>query len=547
MPEQAPTSPRTSLAPARVLLRGALPSLVVVASAACAQRVALPLAALWLGDRGPRDALVLLAVAAALSFVRARAADALAREVRLRLVDLFVAPLERGAVVALPPPEVTSARLSTALPVLVSWAVEGVAILFAGAIAVPAVTALLVSALGASALAPLVAAGLVGGLVTMLGASRVEAAWDVVFERSRVLLARASAGFAGAAELVAHGRARAFADELRAEVSAWSSAELRARATSAITGWGALLATIAAALGAAELFGVKAFEAGEGRDVHRSLLLVLAAIPTLQMTIAGLGNFVHARGELASLGDMRASGEAEVRARKVDTSARALDPRAEIRLDGVGYAYPSRGGAGASKTRALRDVSLVLPAGESLAVLGPNGAGKTTLLYLVLGLVRPDEGRVLVNGEEPPGPGDARFGDRVAFVSQAPFEPPDATIAASLRAFDADAPDTRLVAALDEVGLWDTLRARAGSDAAALALRLGSLSRGQARRVMLARALVREADLVVLDEPEAHLDAASVAELAGLLRRLAERRRVIAAIHDPAVLGFAKHVLRLSA
>jgi len=97
------------------------------------------------------------------------------------------------------------------------------------------------------------------------------------------------------------------------------------------------------------------------------------------------------------------------------------------------------------------------------------------------------------------------------------------------------------------VGLWASLRARAGSDAAALALRLGSLSRGQARRVMLARALVREADLVVLDEPEAHLDAASVAELAGLLRRLAERRRVIAAIHDPAVLGFANHVLRLSA
>ncbi|HVK68963.1 MAG TPA: ATP-binding cassette domain-containing protein, partial [Polyangium sp.] len=546
--EQAPIPPRTSLAPARVLLRGAGPSLGVVAAAACAQRVALPLAALWLGDRGPRDALVLLAVAAALSFVRARAADALTREVRLRIVDLFLAPLERGAVVAMPPPAVTSARLSTALPVLVNWAVEGVAILFAGAIAVPAVTALLVSALGASALAPLVAAGLTGGLVTMLGASRVESAWDVVFERSRVLLARATAGFAGAAELVAHGRARAFAAELRAEVSAWSSAELRARATSAIAGWGALLATIAAALGAAELFGATAFEAGEGRDVHRSLLLVLAAIPTLQMTIAGLGNFVHARGELASLGDMLARGATEGQSAPQDASARALDPRAEIRLDGVGYAYPPRQGIdGTSKTHALRDVSLVLPAGESLAVLGPNGAGKTTLLYLLLGLVRPNEGRVLVDGEAPPGPGTARFGERVVFVSQEPFEPPDATIAASLRAFDADAPDERLASALDEVGLWASLRARAGSDAAALALRLGSLSRGQARRVMLARALVREADLVVLDEPEAHLDAASVAELAGLLRRLAERRRVIAAIHDPAVLGFANHVLRLSA
>ena len=530
------------------MLRGAGPSLVVVAAAACAQRVALPLAALWLGDRGTRDALVLLAAAAALSFVRARAADALAREVRLRLLDLFVAPLERGVVVALPPPEVTSARLSTALPVLVSWAVEGVAILLAGVIAVPVVTALLVSALGASALAPLLAAGLAGALVTWLGASRVEAAWSSVFERSRILLARASAGFSGAAELVAHGRARSFADALRAEVAAWSSAELRARATSAIAGWGALLATIAAALGAADLFGATAFEAGEGRDVHRTLLLVLAAIPTLQMTIAGLGNFVHARGELASLGDMLARGDEDDRVAPKDTTPRTLDPRAEIRLEGVGYTYPPReGAADAEKPAALRNVSLVLPAGESLAVLGPNGAGKTTLLYLLLGLVRPDGGRILVGGEAPAGARGALFGDRVAFVSQEPFEPPDATIAAFLRAFDADAPDARLVSALDEVGLWTTLRARAGSDAAALSLRLGALSRGQARRVMLARALVRDADLVVLDEPEAHLDATSVAELADLLCRLAERRRVIAAIHDPAVLGFAKHVLRLSA
>nr|WP_240808095.1 ATP-binding cassette domain-containing protein [Polyangium spumosum] len=528
------------------MLRGAGPSLVLVAAAACAQRVALPLAALWLGDRGPRDALVLLAAAAALSFVRARAADALAREVRLRLVDLFVAPLERGAVVGMPPPAITSARLSTALPVLVSWAVEGVAILLAGLVAVPAVTALLVSALGASALAPLACAALAGGLVTMLGASRVEAAWSLVFDRSRLLLARASAGFSGAAELVAHGRARAFVDELRAEVAAWSSAELRARATSAVAGWGALLATVAAALGAAELLGATAFQAGEGRDVHRSLLLVLAAIPTLQMTIAGLGNFVHARGELVSLGDMLARGAADGPAARADAEGHALDPRAEIRVEDVAYTYPPRDdAAGAERTRALRGVSLVLPKGESLAVLGPNGAGKTTLLYLLLGLVRPDEGRVLVGGEAPER--RAWFGDRVAFVSQEPFEPPDATIAAFLRAFDADAPDARLASALDEVGLWASLRARAGSDVAALALRLGSLSRGQARRVMLARALVREADLVVLDEPEAHLDATSVAELAALLRRLAERRRVIAAIHDPAVLGFEKHVLRLSA
>jgi len=73
------------------------------------------------------------------------------------------------------------------------------------------------------------------------------------------------------------------------------------------------------------------------------------------------------------------------------------------------------------------------------------------------------------------------------------------------------------------------------------------LSRGQARRVMLARTLLREADLVVLDEPEAHLDAASVIELAEILKRVARERRVVAVVHDPVLAAFADRVIELRA
>lgn len=62
---------------------------------------------------------------------------------------------------------------------------------------------------------------------------------------------------------------------------------------------------------------------------------------------------------------------------------------------------------------------------------------------------------------------------------------------------------------------------------------------------MIARALVRDAKLIVLDEPEAHLDTDSVHELDALLRRLSRNRRIIAAVHNEAVTGFAQHVLRL--
>jgi ABC-type transport system involved in cytochrome bd biosynthesis fused ATPase/permease subunit len=136
-------------------------------------------------------------------------------------------------------------------------------------------------------------------------------------------------------------------------------------------------------------------------------------------------------------------------------------------------------------------------------------------------------------------------GDRIAFVSQRPFEPPEATIEQALLAFDKDAPPERVLAALDSVGLLAALRSRASTNDALLSLRVASLSRGQARRVMIARALVRDAKLIVLDEPEAHLDSESVQELDALLRRLSRNRRIIAAVHNEAVTGFAQHVLRL--
>ncbi|UQA55315.1 ATP-binding cassette domain-containing protein [Polyangium aurulentum] len=523
----------TLLAPARALLRGGAGSLAIVAATALAQRVALPLAALWLGDRGERAAAAALFAAALLSFVRARAAHQLAQTVRLRLVGLYLGPLERGEVVPPPSSDAITARLATALPTLVSWAVEGVAVVVASAVAVPVVAALLAYALGPAALVPLGFAGAVGAAITMGTSSRVEAAWTRSFERSRGLLESMSAAFTGAAELVAHGRAGAEVERLRRGVLAWSSAELSARTASALSSWGALVATLAAALGASALLGEHTRLGGRGDDAYRGFLLVLSAIPTLQMLVAGLANLVYARDELAHVGSGLVGGRTTNRGAPAQDPA-AFDPRAEIRVEGVSFAYAKE------SAPVLRDLSFMLPAGESLAIVGPNGAGKTTLLYLLLGLARPTGGRVHVGGEEP-----EPSGDRLAFVSQLPYDPPEATIAESLRAFDPGASDARLVQALSDVGLWSALVARAGSEAAALALPRASLSRGQAQRARIARALVREARLIVLDEPEAHLDAESTAELASLLQRLAGERRIIAAIHDRSLAAFAHRTIEL--
>jgi ABC-type multidrug transport system fused ATPase/permease subunit len=539
------------LGTARGLLEGGAPSLGVIAAIVTAQRVALPISVIWLGDRGYELAAAALFGAAALSFVRARAADRLARAVRLSLLDVHLRSFEHGAAVSLPSSEAITARLAVALPTLVSWAVEGVAVVLGAAVAVPLVAWLLASELGLAALVPLGAAGLVGAAVTMAASGRVEAAWARVWDRSRALLEAIGAGYQGAIELRAHGRAGAFAAKLREDVITWSAAEGRARALSAASSWGALTATLAAALATSALLTPGLLKKGQEGEVYKIFLLVLAAIPTLQALVGGIANMLYARDELESAHRQRALAASI----HLDAIDEPIDATAEVRLDGVSYSYPSTSPRAAEASTphppvtaealpALRDVSIAIPPRASLAILGPNGAGKTTLLYVLLGIARPDAGRILVGGREA-RLDNRRWHERVAFLSQRPFELKDASIADNLLAFDPGASSARLISALQTVGLWEVLRARASSDDAALSLPYAELSRGQSRRVMLARALLRDADLLILDEPEAHLDAESVGELRSILERLSAGRRVIAAVHDPVLAGFTDRVLEL--
>lgn len=537
---------RSVVVPAVALLRGGGTSLALVTAAAFAQRLALPLAAVWVGDRGRFAAATVLVVAGALSLVRARAAEVLARGVRERVVEIYMAPLSHGDVVLMPPAEIQSARFATGLPLLVGWVVDGVAVVLASALALPVVTVMIAANVGLAVLPPLIAAGLVGGVVTMLSSRRVEAAWSRVFDRTQRLLASADAGFSGAVELVAHGRGRAFVGQLRHDVVGLSRMELGARTTNAIASWGAVSAAVATALVWTTVSSGQTRHLPNEADIYRTFLLVLAGAPTLQMFLAGVTNFFAARKELAAMAEVVAKYEAATRENVQRPSAEQLDPTAEIRVEHATFSYPRQADAAAEppRERPLLNLEFVLPAGESLAVLGPNGSGKTTLLYLILGLISPVSGRISIAGRD--ANEAARVSsEHIAFVSQKPFEPPEATIEETLLAFDHDAPRDRLLLALDAVGLLAALRPRAPTNEDLLALRFASLSRGQARRVMIARALVRDAKLIVLDEPEAHLDAESVAELDALLRKLARHRRIIAAVHNEGVTSFAQHVLRL--
>lgn len=179
----------------------------------------------------------------------------------------------------------------------------------------------------------------------------------------------------------------------------------------------------------------------------------------------------------------------------------------------------------------LEDVDLIVRAGEFVALLGPNGSGKTTLVRAMLGLQPYAHGRISLFGEQL-----ARFRSwqRVALVPQR--LPGASSIPVSVW-------ETVLSGLISPRRRWRPLT-RAERGAAAKALddvglsakrheRLDTLSGGQQRRVLIARALASGADLLVMDEPTAGVDAEHVTRLTGLLSSLHERGiTVIVVTHE---------------
>ncbi|HOX19481.1 MAG TPA: heme ABC exporter ATP-binding protein CcmA [Gemmatimonadales bacterium] len=188
----------------------------------------------------------------------------------------------------------------------------------------------------------------------------------------------------------------------------------------------------------------------------------------------------------------------------------------------------------------LRGVDLDVRAGEMLAVAGPNGAGKTTLLRLLAGLMRPSAGEVRIRGQRPtrddPGPRRA-----IGLLSHHTFLYDDLTPAENLhftaRLYGLTDPAGATRAALEEVGLT----ARADTP-------VRHLSRGLLQRAAIARALLHQPDILLLDEPFTGLDAPSADRFRALLAaQLARGRALVLVSHHLAeAWDLATHVAVLS-
>ena len=173
----------------------------------------------------------------------------------------------------------------------------------------------------------------------------------------------------------------------------------------------------------------------------------------------------------------------------------------------------------------LEDVNIEIMAGEFVALLGPNGSGKTTLVRAILGLEHPDHGKITLFGTTL-----KRFKDwhRIALVPQRlpgassiPVSVWETVMSGQIRPRSrwrlfSRSEKMSATQALKDVDLWDRRRDR-----------LDALSGGQQRRVLIARALACQADIIVMDEPTAGLDAANVAALSLLLAGIKEQEKTI--------------------
>ena len=203
-------------------------------------------------------------------------------------------------------------------------------------------------------------------------------------------------------------------------------------------------------------------------------------------------------------------------------------------------------GEGTTAVRALDGASIELRQGEIVAIMGPSGSGKSTMLHLLGALETPSSGQVSLGGERYDGLDDAGLTrirrDRIGFVFQFFNLLPSLT-----------AEENVLLPALiaGEAGDRERSRARELLGMVGLSERTDHLpsemSGGEQQRVSIARALLREPELILADEPTGNLDSRSSAEVLALLRELSrsQEQTVLMVTHDPGAAAIADRVVFL--
>lgn len=203
-----------------------------------------------------------------------------------------------------------------------------------------------------------------------------------------------------------------------------------------------------------------------------------------------------------------------------------------ITLENVSFSYDG--------PRVLEDINLSVEQGDFLGLVGPNGGGKSTLLKIVLGLLTPETGNIKVLGRDPVNARRA-----IGYVPQFATFPRHFPVSVEETVLLGRLGRTRSILGYNKRDKEAARQALAKTEITDLRARpIGALSGGQMQRVLIARALVSEPDLLILDEPTSNIDMRAETDIFDLLKTLNERMTIVVVSHD---IGFISQYVTLIA
>jgi ATP-binding cassette, subfamily C, bacterial CydD len=295
-----------------------------------------------------------------------------------------------------------------------------------------------------------------------------------------------------------------------------------------------LAATVGVAL-VAVIVGVRLVNGGIGFEAG---LTVLVLAPELYLPLRNLASQFHASADGAAVAG-RLIDLIEAPPTVVPGRVAAPDLRtAAIQLDGVSFCYAGR------SVPVLEDFDLELFPGETTALVGPSGSGKSTIAALLLRLAEPTEGRILADQIDLADCSLEGWRRQIAWVPQRPALL-RGTVAENICLADPEAGEGPVRAAATLAGADDFIRDLPEGYETLVGSGGRPLSTGQVQRIALARAFLRNAPFVVLDEPTANLDPDSSEIVAGAIDRLRRRQTVLLICHPLELAARADRIVQI--
>jgi ATP-binding cassette subfamily B protein len=372
--------------------------------------------------------------------------------------------------------------------------------------------------------------------VARLFARRIKVASREVRRRAGSIGVVAEESLGNATLIQAYGREAAELDRFTAQSIGSVHAELAATRIGAMFG---PLVDLVHVLGVLTILGVGIWELTAGNISLGGLLAFLVFLSQLYQPVQGVGALS------TSLFGAAAAAERIIELLDEQPNVRAPEypiplGRASglLRLDQVSFGYPDTG------AEVLKQVSFTTESGQTTAIVGASGAGKTTLLKLLLRFYDPTVGRITLDGHDLRELDPAALRANIAIVLQETLLL-DGTIAENILAGRPDATEQQVIEAAKAADAHEFITALPEGYATRVGQRGRLLSGGQRQRIAIARAMIRDAPILLLDEPTASLDADAAQRILSPLRRLITGRTTIIISHNLLTVTDADQIIYL--